>query len=224
MTDRTQSSKTGAANAFADRSRYCPKGLGGGSSSGKHSFDNVAAAFRRPFALTIDHGLVAAGMAAAIGSATFAGYMIADDDNHRMSEGAEYFTLFAQPFAAGSREDEIGAGRAEDRPSDFNVTGSIAHQAFDGPVENRGDPEAQSNSEPRSNNDQPQAAPRRIVVKGYVLRFVHKGVALVQGAQGSYAVTPGVILPEAGRVLSIERRSGRWVVVTANGLIAEPTL
>ena len=57
---------------------------------------------------------------------------------------------------------------------------------------------------------------------GYVLRDVHDGVALVEGRAGMREVAPGDALPGVGRIRSIERRRGQWVVVTANGLIEQP--
>ncbi|MBM3607319.1 MAG: hypothetical protein FJX29_02530 [Alphaproteobacteria bacterium] len=59
----------------------------------------------------------------------------------------------------------------------------------------------------------------RIPAHGYVLREVYRGVALVEGRNGFIEVHPGDVLPGAGRVRSIERRGGKWIVVTANGVI-----
>ena len=59
----------------------------------------------------------------------------------------------------------------------------------------------------------------RMPVNGYVLREVYRGVALIEGRNGFVEVHPGDVLPGAGRVRSIERRAGKWVVVTANGVI-----
>jgi hypothetical protein len=53
----------------------------------------------------------------------------------------------------------------------------------------------------------------------WVLRGVHDGTALVEGAQGLREVTPGSVLPGAGRVKSIERHGGEWVVITTAGVI-----
>jgi hypothetical protein len=53
----------------------------------------------------------------------------------------------------------------------------------------------------------------------WVLRGVHDGTALVEGAQGLREVTPGSVLPGAGRVKSIERHGGNWVVITTAGVI-----
>jgi hypothetical protein len=57
-------------------------------------------------------------------------------------------------------------------------------------------------------------------LRGYVLREVFRdGGALVEGREGVIEVFPGVELPGAGRVSGLERRDGRWVVVTSSGVI-----
>lgn len=147
MTNGTQNPRTASVKTIAHRSRDLLKVAGKTASARKHSFESVVAAFTHSLALTIDHALAAAGIAAAIGSATFAGYMITHDNSHRMFEGAEYLMLFAGPLGAGSHPNEIGAG-AEERPVDLNVTGSIAHQGLADPGERQSEPE------PQSNNDQ----------------------------------------------------------------------
>jgi hypothetical protein len=57
------------------------------------------------------------------------------------------------------------------------------------------------------------------VVDGWVLRNVSGGSALVEGRPGLIQVMPGDSLPGVGRVETIKREDGRWVVVTARGLI-----
>ncbi len=67
--------------------------------------------------------------------------------------------------------------------------------------------------ETRASREPPSSA------RGYVLREVRGGVALVDGHSGQREVAPGDTLPGAGRVRSIERRRGQWVVVTSRGVI-----
>jgi hypothetical protein len=169
-------------------------------------------------ALTLDHGLAAAGVAAAIGSAVFAGYMMTHENNPPIFGGVEHLRLFAQPLSPGWRRTSFGDGRGGGRPVDYNATGSIRRggSAAAGDVESKGEGFVEST------DGKIQAARRGMVIEGYVVRFVHKGLAIVQGPKGSYAVAPGVTLPNAGRVLSIQKRGNRWVVVTAQGLIREP--
>jgi len=65
-------------------------------------------------------------------------------------------------------------------------------------------------------------APKPAVIEGWILRNVYDGVALIQGRHGLIEVEPGDAVPGIGRVETIQRRNGRWVVVTSKGLIAAP--
>jgi hypothetical protein len=61
---------------------------------------------------------------------------------------------------------------------------------------------------------------RGSVVSGWVLREVFRGGAMVENDRmGLFEVVPGANLPGLGRVESIRRQDGRWVVVTPKGLI-----
>ncbi|MGO4573069.1 hypothetical protein [Microvirga sp. 2TAF3] len=55
--------------------------------------------------------------------------------------------------------------------------------------------------------------------RGYVLRSVIRGAALVEGPDGLREVVPGAVLPGAGRIISIERSGAGWVVVTSTAII-----
>lgn len=57
------------------------------------------------------------------------------------------------------------------------------------------------------------------IVEGWVLREIEDGRALVQSRLGYFEVGPGSNLPGIGRVETIKRQDGRWVVVTPKGLI-----
>jgi hypothetical protein len=57
------------------------------------------------------------------------------------------------------------------------------------------------------------------VVEGWVVRRVFDGAALVESRHGVLEVEPGDNLPGIGRIQEIKRQDGRWVVVTAKGLI-----
>lgn len=65
----------------------------------------------------------------------------------------------------------------------------------------------------------PKQEDRPPVVEGWVLREIEDGRALVQSRLGYFDVGPGSKLPGIGRVEGIRREDGRWVVVTAKGLI-----
>lgn len=66
---------------------------------------------------------------------------------------------------------------------------------------------------------EPNAAPKPAVVEGWILRNVSNGAALVQGRYGVIEIEPGDTVPGLGRVETIKRQDGRWVVVTSRGLI-----
>ena len=57
------------------------------------------------------------------------------------------------------------------------------------------------------------------IVEGWVLRDVQRGRALVEHRDTLYMISRGADLPGVGRVEDITRQNGRWVVVTAKGLI-----
>jgi len=56
--------------------------------------------------------------------------------------------------------------------------------------------------------------------RAYVLRDISDGVAVVEGEVGMVEAAPGDRLPGGARVQRIERRGGRWVVMTDRGYIA----
>jgi hypothetical protein len=60
----------------------------------------------------------------------------------------------------------------------------------------------------------------RPVVAGWIIREVFDGRAVIENERlGFYEVVPGANLPGIGRVETIRRQDGRWVVVTPKGLI-----
>jgi hypothetical protein len=66
----------------------------------------------------------------------------------------------------------------------------------------------------------PKQQDRPAVVNGWVLREVFRGGAMVENDRmGLFEVVPGANLPGLGRVETIRRQDGRWVVVTPKGFI-----
>lgn len=59
------------------------------------------------------------------------------------------------------------------------------------------------------------------IVRNWTVREVVRGVALLEGRHGMIEVVRGARAPGMGRVRSIERRDGQWVVVTDRGLVLE---
>ncbi|MBI5013785.1 MAG: hypothetical protein HZC06_14150 [Methylocystis sp.] len=62
-------------------------------------------------------------------------------------------------------------------------------------------------------------APAPKVVSGYRVRDVYHGAALIESDRGMIGVEPGEVVPGVGRVMAIQERGGRWVVVTESGEI-----
>ncbi len=58
------------------------------------------------------------------------------------------------------------------------------------------------------------------VIAGWVVRDVYEGVAYVEGKRGTMEVVPGVSIPGAGVVKSIDRRGAGWTVTTTRGVVA----
>lgn len=59
-------------------------------------------------------------------------------------------------------------------------------------------------------------------VAGWVVRDVRRGTALIEGRMGLIEVEQGDFVPGLGRVDAIRKQDGRWVVVTAKGVITPP--
>jgi outer membrane murein-binding lipoprotein Lpp len=58
------------------------------------------------------------------------------------------------------------------------------------------------------------------VVSGWAVRDVYRGVAMLQSRVGGMVeVEPGDVLPGLGRIESIRRQDGHWVVLTSKGTI-----
>jgi hypothetical protein len=66
----------------------------------------------------------------------------------------------------------------------------------------------------------PPAAVPDATVPGWSVRDVYRGVAMLQSrAGGMVEVEPGDVLPGLGRIETIRRQDGRWVVMTSRGMI-----
>lgn len=101
-------------------------------------------------------------------------------------------------------------------PHDFNVTGSIWPEKrktgiFPGPPQ---DLNAVSGAQPAALSGHSQ-------YQNYVLKFVYKGLAFLETAGGLYAARLGMNLPQAGRILSIEEKDGKWILTAASATITE---
>jgi hypothetical protein len=157
-------------------------------------------------AVVIDRGLTSLGVATAVGSAAFASGMIFSE----LSSPPRAFDIaFQRMLPDAGVLNEIFE---DDR------TGSISKT--DGEA---GAPPPQPAPRITQGRDNP-TDPQRHPVSSYVLRYADVDAALVQGPDGTLVVTPGSVVRDAGLIRSIEKRAGRWVVVTSTGTIEEPSM
>jgi hypothetical protein len=57
-------------------------------------------------------------------------------------------------------------------------------------------------------------------IPSWILREVIDGTAILQGPRGIIEVSTGDLIPGVGRVQSIARKGGRWIVATSKGVIS----
>ena len=73
---------------------------------------------------------------------------------------------------------------------------------------------------PKTPTETADEAAKPQVLASYVVRDVYEGVALIEGRRGTMEVVPGVGIPGAGIVKSIDRKGNGWTVTTTKGLLA----
>jgi len=65
-----------------------------------------------------------------------------------------------------------------------------------------------------------ESKPSDKVLQDWIVREARGGRALIENRQGGmFDVTTGSVLPGLGRVESVKRQDGQWIVVTAHGVI-----
>ena len=110
-----------------------------------------------------------------------------------------------------------GAGRAEEADG-------VASRAGDGParlsIPRNRQQQQQQQQYPMVLGDPPTTL-KPPILQDHVLRRVYDGAALIEGHHGIIEVEPGIVAPGIGRIEAIKRQDGRWVVVTARGLIVQ---
>ena len=160
------------------------------------------------------------GVGAATASAGFAAYMLIFGPNELVPGGE--FTIFtaydhrpqvAQAAAGPTHGSRAGSTQAAAESPvgaaldtvDFTPTGSIA-------------PAPGGIAAPNAVRHSGQDARS---LSAFNLRDVFDGQALVESRSSISVVKPGSMLDGAGEVLSIEKRGEHWVVLTANGIIAQ---
>jgi hypothetical protein len=159
----------------------------------------------------IDILLAAAGVAIALSSMAFAGYMVADADRPPRIAGMEYLSVFAKPNHSLSADAQAAP------PPSVQAAINLAAQAIDptptGSIPEKGaiGPSVNLIVAPMRGIDlRPSSSP-------YKLLDVANGEALVQSDVGFRHVRAGDTLPEYGRINAIEKRGDHWVMLTQNG-------
>jgi hypothetical protein len=171
---------------------------------------NIQNILARKLTFRSDYGLIATGVIAAISSVAFAIFMISEGSNPEMVKKGEIARFFARGLLAKSDKSPGSVNKPDTRPIryrtiDYDVTGSISMRGLG--------VTGQKNS-PDSIIDGIMASVNTSTYNTYVLRFVHGETALLQSNRDFYVVRRGTMLPGAGKVLSIERRGKRWILVT----------
>ena len=110
-------------------------------------------------------------------------------------------------LAVATAASQSQVAKTADRAAGSDITGSI--------------PAARVTPVPLPRPAPRIAAPvsRPAIVHNWRIVRARGGLVDVEGFDGIYEVVPGAVLPGLGRVEAIERRDGRWVVVTPKGLI-----
>lgn len=160
----------------------------------------------RMHVITLDQGLAAAGVILALFSLAFAAFMVSQYDRHPGFEGGEDSRFLPRPSLALPASAQARVKLFRRSAIDFNPAGSIIPFK---PGHKMRWPKTNQNN---FITHQPGT--------GFELSFVHNNMALVKHRRGFYAARVGTVLPDAGSVLSIERRGRNWILVTEKAVIA----
>lgn len=131
----------------------------------------------------------------------------------QLKERLERFEKFAQT-------DKTPASKR----ADVETTGSVGRDSRRDDQQGAQPEPVRDDRREQTMDDQRQASSRDEapkVVRNWVVRDVQHGVALLEGREGMIEVVRGARAPGMGRVRSIERRDGQWVVVTDRGVVME---
>lgn len=110
-------------------------------------------------------------------------------------------------------------GRLERTTVDTSATGSIPPAA--GPAKTVPlPPSKQGAAKVPAKADAADEPAKPPVIKTWIVRDVYDGIALIESRRGTLEVVPGVSVPGAGVVKSIDRHGGGWTVTTTKGLLA----
>jgi hypothetical protein len=79
-------------------------------------------------------------------------------------------------------------------------------------------PDPAAAAAPKSGDKSPNAETNKI--SNWIVREVMNGTAILQGPRGVIGVSTGDLIPGVGRVQSIAKKGGRWIVATNKGVIS----
>jgi len=163
----------------------------------------------------VDRALAGIGVLIALSSLGFAGYMVSDIDRPTRIAGMEYLAIFARPSHALSTPDErvgalaaLGTREPSAQAIDPTPTGSISDAFVAGRAAN-GAPSSMAAGDLRS-----ARSPFRLL-------YVSDGEGLLQTDVGILHVKAGDMVPQLGRIDSIEKIGERWVLLSQNGAALE---
>ncbi|MBR0873947.1 hypothetical protein JQ633_26550 [Bradyrhizobium tropiciagri] len=129
------------------------------------------------------------------------------------------------PRVAETRTRSEGARRSASN-SEPAVTGSIPKATANPRPLTMGAAPTTLNAQAAALSTKPQLATapetRPGTVPGWSVLEVRDGTAVLEGPDGVKMVARGDVVPGLGRVDSIVRWGNRWIVATANGLVATP--
>lgn len=142
----------------------------------------------------IDIALVSTGVAAAVGSAGFAGYMLVQGDHPPQVNGMQYLAIFAQPSSGPKRP----------APGSSSPPAPAAPQVAQAPAIDTAPLGAIDASQRR-------AAPE------YELVAAARDHAWVRSGARILSVRPGDTIPDLGKVSEIAWREGQWILIGEDG-------
>jgi hypothetical protein len=175
----------------------------------------VAPARRRlaGFRLSSDRMLAGAGILIAIVSASFPWYVFFNEDKfgirvtpmemtRDLPEGPPRPVFSVSPLALVDNDDKTTPPEKMLEPLDTLTTATVAKPD-------------------RGRQTDSAVAPEQPFPGGNSFRLMHvaNGRALIQDNSGMYMVRVGSILPDNSRLAIIEKRDGKWVIITSTGEI-----
>jgi|RhiMethySRZTD1v2_1073278.scaffolds.fasta_scaffold09608_9 hypothetical protein len=95
---------------------------------------------------------------------------------------------------------------------------AVANNSVPGTTTTALAPDSAAATAPKSGDKPPNAETNRI--PNWIVREVIDGTAILQGPRGVIEVSTGDLIPGVGRVQSIAKKGGRWIVATNKGVIS----